>query len=152
MPYEDLRQYLKVLEEKGLLCHVQAEVDKDWEISAVCRRTFRTIPQERRPALMFDCIKGHNIPLVVGILGGSREIQPASGKNGRAPIILCRLSWWIADPARKWFTWETKRISRCCPLRSGPWARTPVLITPPRLSFPATRKPGCAMWEPIASK
>jgi len=45
MPYEDLRQYLKVLEEKGLLCHVKAEVDKDWEISAVCRRTFRTILQ-----------------------------------------------------------------------------------------------------------
>ena len=50
MPYRDLREYLNVLEEKGLLCHVTAEVDKDWEISAVCRQTFRTIPQERRPA------------------------------------------------------------------------------------------------------
>ncbi len=74
MPYKDLREYLKVLESKGLLCHVTAEVDKDWEISAVCRHTFRSIPQERRPALMFDKIKGHDIPLVVGILGGSREI------------------------------------------------------------------------------
>lgn len=74
MPYQDLREYLQVLEEKGLLCHVTAEVDKDWEISAVCRQTFRMIPKERRPALMFDCIKGYNIPLVVGILGGSREI------------------------------------------------------------------------------
>jgi UbiD family decarboxylase len=74
MPYRDLREYLQVLEEKGLLCHVTAEVDKDWEISAVCRHTFRSIPQERRPALMFDHIKGHDIPLVVGILGGSREI------------------------------------------------------------------------------
>jgi UbiD family decarboxylase len=74
MPYKDLREYLQVLEQKGLLCHVTAEVDKDWEISAVCRQTFRRIPQERRPALMFDKIKGHTIPLVVGILGGSREI------------------------------------------------------------------------------
>ncbi|MCZ6489080.1 MAG: UbiD family decarboxylase [Acidobacteria bacterium] len=74
MPYRDLREYLQVLEEKGLLCHVKAEVDKDWEISAVCRQTFRTIPQERRPALMFDRIKGSEIPLVVGILGGSRAI------------------------------------------------------------------------------
>ena len=74
MPYRDLREYLQVLEEKGLLCHVKAEVDKDWEISAVCRQTFRTIPQERRPALMFDRIKGSDIPLVVGILGGSRAI------------------------------------------------------------------------------
>src|SRR5712692_322038 len=108
MPYEDLRQYLKVLEEKGLLCHVKAEVDKDWEISAVCRRTFRTIPQERRPALMFDCIKGYNIPLVVGILRG------------------------------------------CCPLLSARWARAPVPITPPGLSFPEMRQPGYRMLELIA--
>jgi UbiD family decarboxylase len=74
MPYRDLREYLRALESKGLLCHVKAEVDKDWEISAVTRRTFRTIPQERRPALMFDRIKGYDIPLVVGILGGSRRI------------------------------------------------------------------------------
>jgi UbiD family decarboxylase len=74
MPYKDLREYLAVLEKKGLLCHVTAEVDKNWEISAVCRQTFRKIPQDRRPALMFDKIKGHSIPLVVGILGGSREI------------------------------------------------------------------------------
>ena len=74
MAYRDLREYLAVLENKGLLCHIEAEVDKDWEISAVCRRTFRSIPERNRPALMFDRIKGHDIPLVVGILGGSREI------------------------------------------------------------------------------
>ncbi len=54
MPYRDLREYLAVLEKKGLICHIQAEVDKEWELSAVCRRTFQNIPQERRPALMFD--------------------------------------------------------------------------------------------------
>src|SRR5216683_3512628 len=86
MPYEDLRQYLKVLEERGLLCHVKAEVDKDWEISAVCRRTFRAIPQERRPALMFDCIKGYNIPRVVGILGGSREIYATALETDQAGV------------------------------------------------------------------
>ncbi len=74
MPYRDLREYLALLEKKGLLCHIQAEVDKDWELSALCRRTFQNIPQERRPALMFDRIKGHIIPLVVGVLGGSRQI------------------------------------------------------------------------------
>ena len=60
MPYRDLREYLNVLDQKGLLCHVQAEVDKDWEISAVCRGTFQGISQERRPALMFDRIKGYD--------------------------------------------------------------------------------------------
>jgi len=74
MAYRDLREYLAVLEKKGLLCHIEAEVDKDWEISAVCRRAFQNIPERNRPALMFDRIKGHDIPLVVGVLGGSREI------------------------------------------------------------------------------
>lgn len=74
MPYRDLREYLGVLESKGLLCHVQAEVEKDWEIAAVCRRVFQRISQEKRPALMFDRIKNHDIPLVVGVLGGSRSI------------------------------------------------------------------------------
>ena len=74
MAYKDLRQYLAVLEKKGLLCRVSAEVDKDWEISAVCRRVFQNIPERNRPALMFERIKGHDIPLVVGILGASREI------------------------------------------------------------------------------
>ena len=87
MPYKDLREYLAVLEKKGLLCHVRAEVDKDWEISAVCRRTFRSIPQERRPALMFDCIKGFNIPLVVGILGGSREIYATALETDQAGVF-----------------------------------------------------------------
>ncbi len=74
MPYSDLREYLQVLEQKGLLCHIQAEVDKEWEIAAVCRRAFEKIPEARRPALMFDRIKGHDIPLVIGILGASRQV------------------------------------------------------------------------------
>lgn len=74
MPYRDLREYLRTLDDKGLLCHVEAEVDKDWEISAVCRRTFQKIPEVRRPALMFHRIRGHTVPLVIGILGGSRRI------------------------------------------------------------------------------
>ena len=87
MPYKDLREYLAVLEQKGLLCHVTAEVDKDWEISAVCRQTFRKIPQERRPALMFDRIKGYSIPLVVGILGGSREIYATALETDQAGVF-----------------------------------------------------------------
>jgi UbiD family decarboxylase len=74
MPYRDMREYLAALEATGLLCHVEAEVDKDWEISAVTRRVFERLSQEQRPALMFDRIRGYEMPLVVGILGGSRQI------------------------------------------------------------------------------
>ncbi len=54
MPYRDLREYLKVLEDAGKLHHIRTEVDKTWEIAAVSRLTFQDIREERRPALMFD--------------------------------------------------------------------------------------------------
>ena len=84
--FESLRDLLAHLERIGKLQRIATPVDKDWEISAVCRRTFRTIPQERRPALMFDRIKGYDIPLVVGILGGSREIYATALETDQAGI------------------------------------------------------------------
>src|SRR3990170_4628965 len=84
MAYRDLRSYLAALEEKGKLKRVRKEVDKDWEIAAVCRQLFYKIPPERRPALMFENVKGFKIPLVAGVLGASREIY-AIGLETESP-------------------------------------------------------------------
>ena len=74
MAYGDLRSYLGALEEKGKLRRIKKEVDKDWEIAAVCRQLFYRIPDERRPAVMFENVKGFNMPVVAGALGASRVI------------------------------------------------------------------------------
>lgn len=74
MAYRDLRDYLTALEKKGKLRRVKKEVDKDWEIAAVCRQLFYKISAERRPALLFENVKGFTIPLVAGALGASRQI------------------------------------------------------------------------------
>ena len=74
MAYRDLRDYIAALERKGKLKRIRKEVDKDWEIAAVCRQLFFKIPADRRPAVMFENIKGFKIPLVAGVLGASREI------------------------------------------------------------------------------
>jgi UbiD family decarboxylase len=74
MAYRDLREYLKVLEAKGKLHPIDAEVDKDWEIAAVCRRVFQRIPKKERPALKFNRVKGFSAPLVIGVIGASKEI------------------------------------------------------------------------------
>ncbi len=74
MSYRDLRAYLAALEVKGKLNRIKKHVDKDWEIAAVCRQLFLTTPAERRPALMFEKVKGYEVPVVAGILGASREI------------------------------------------------------------------------------
>src|ERR1044071_6546650 len=74
MPYADLRAYLATLEEKGKLKRVRKEVDKDWEIAAVCRQLFKKIPPERRPAVLFENVKGFSIPVTAGVLGASKDI------------------------------------------------------------------------------
>src|SRR5258705_654040 len=74
MAYRDLREYVTTLEKHGKLKRVTKEVDKDWEIAAVCRQLFKKIPPQNRPALVFENVKGLNIAVVAGVLGASREI------------------------------------------------------------------------------
>lgn len=74
MPYADLREFLKKLESSGKLHRIAKPVDKDWEIAAVAKVAFESIPESRRPALMFEQVKGFDMPLVLGALGASRSI------------------------------------------------------------------------------
>src|SRR5260370_19438968 len=73
MAYADLREYLAALERTGKLFRVQAEVDNEWEVAAVTRRVFQRIPERDRPGLLFEHVKGFDMPVTVGILGASRE-------------------------------------------------------------------------------
>jgi UbiD family decarboxylase len=74
MAYCDLRDYVAALEKRGKLKRIKKEVDKDWEIAAVCRQLFKKISPQQRPALVFENVKGFNIPVVAGVLGASRDI------------------------------------------------------------------------------
>src|SRR5919199_4865902 len=74
MPYADMREYLTALERAGKLHRVAAEVDKSWEVAAVARRVFQHIPPERRPALLFERVQGHTVPIACGLLGASRQV------------------------------------------------------------------------------
>jgi len=74
MPYADLRTFLNKLESSGKLHRITKPVDKDWEIAAVAKAAFEMIPEPSRPALLFERITGFDMPLVLGALGGSRDI------------------------------------------------------------------------------
>lgn len=74
MAYEDLREYLAVLERAGKLHRVKKTVDPGWEVAALARVVFQKIPEKTRPALFFEQLKGSSIPIVGGVLGASREI------------------------------------------------------------------------------
>lgn len=61
MPYGDLRGFLTLLEEKGLLIRVRTEVDPTWEINGVTNKLLR----KRGPAVIFENVKGHKIQFYV---------------------------------------------------------------------------------------
>jgi UbiD family decarboxylase len=72
----DLREFLKVLEEEHELQKIKVEVDPKHELGAICK-----IHNERpnSPALLFDNVKGHKIPVVGQLLASDRRVALALG-------------------------------------------------------------------------
>ena len=72
----DLREFLKVLEEEHELQKIRVEVDPKHELGAICK-----IHNERpnSPALIFENVKGHKIPVVGQLLASDRRVALALG-------------------------------------------------------------------------
>lgn len=72
----DLREFLKVLEEEHELQKIKVEVDPKHELGAICK-----IHNERpnSPALLFENLKGHTIPVVGQLLASDRRVALALG-------------------------------------------------------------------------
>src|SRR5215470_8068775 len=80
MPYSDIREHLKKLEEKGLLRRITRLINKDTELHPLVRWQYRGgIPEPERKAWLFENVtdsKGRRypFPVVVGALAGNKAI------------------------------------------------------------------------------
>lgn len=72
----DLHEFLKVLEEEHELAKIRVEVDPKHELGAICK-----IHNERpnSPALLFEKVKGHGMPVVGQLLATDRRVALALG-------------------------------------------------------------------------
>ncbi|HEY3167020.1 MAG TPA: UbiD family decarboxylase [Candidatus Binatia bacterium] len=72
----DLHEFLKVLEEEHELAKIRVEVDPQHELGAICK-----IHNERpnSPALLFEKVKGHGMPVVGQLLATDRRVALALG-------------------------------------------------------------------------
>jgi 2,5-furandicarboxylate decarboxylase 1 len=72
----DLREFLQVLDEEHELQKIKVQVDPKHELGAICK-----IHNERRdsPALLFENVKGHTIPVVGQLLASDRRVALALG-------------------------------------------------------------------------
>lgn len=82
----DLRMHLSALEEQGLLYRVHREVERTWELSAIVRWIYLGHEEAKRHAVLFEKVKGYNIPVVVGAIGASyKTYAVALGINPNLP-------------------------------------------------------------------
>ena len=77
MKYKDLRDFMAQLEQRGELVRVRAEVDPVLEITEIADRTLRA----GGPALLFENVKGHSIPLLANLFGTPKRVALGMGQE-----------------------------------------------------------------------
>ncbi len=75
MIFDDLSEFIDFLEKKKELIRIKAEVDPILEITEITDR----ISKKGGPALLFEKVKGSNIPLVINLFGSFKRMGWALG-------------------------------------------------------------------------
>jgi len=88
-PFNSFREFLELLERKNEINNVKKEVDKDWEISTVTRKTWIDFKGNSRPCLIFDKVKNYQIPVALGVYATQRRVAYSLGI-------------FEADPRKEW--------------------------------------------------
>ncbi|MES9878927.1 MAG: 4-hydroxy-3-polyprenylbenzoate decarboxylase [Candidatus Sedimenticola sp. PURPLELP] len=77
MRYKDLRDFISQLEAQGELKRISTEVNPNLEITEICDRTLRA----GGPALLFERVKGSDIPLLGNLFGTPRRVAMGMGED-----------------------------------------------------------------------
>lgn len=65
MAYKDLREFIEVLEKKGLLKRIKTQVSAELEITEILDR----VVKNNGPALLFENVKGYKVPVFANAFG-----------------------------------------------------------------------------------
>jgi UbiD family decarboxylase len=77
--YQDVREYLKALEEHGKLVRITRAINKDTEMHPLVRLQYRGLPEEERRAFLFESVidvkgRSYDMPVAVACYAGSLDI------------------------------------------------------------------------------
>ncbi|GAA5315181.1 MAG: 4-hydroxy-3-polyprenylbenzoate decarboxylase [Candidatus Pelagadaptatus aseana] len=79
MKYKDLRDFIKLLEERGELKRVTVPVDANLEMTEICDRTLRA----GGPALLFENVIGHDMPVLANLFGSTQRVALGMGEESK---------------------------------------------------------------------
>ena len=74
MPFENLSEYIEKLEISGELKRVSVEVNPELEVAEVMRRMMYS---KNSPALLFENVKGYNVPILGNAFGSLKRLEIA---------------------------------------------------------------------------
>ncbi|WP_414500937.1 MULTISPECIES: 4-hydroxy-3-polyprenylbenzoate decarboxylase [unclassified Zymobacter] len=95
MKYRDLRDFIAHLEREGELKRVTAEVDPYLEITEICDRVLRA----GGPALLFENVKGSDMPVLANLFGTPRRVAMGMGQNDVSALCeIGELLAWLRSP------------------------------------------------------
>jgi 4-hydroxy-3-polyprenylbenzoate decarboxylase len=77
MKYNDLRDFIAQLEDKGLLKRISVEVDPHLEITEICDRTLKL----QGPALLFENVKNSSVPILANLFGTPERVAMGMGEE-----------------------------------------------------------------------
>jgi len=77
MTFKDLRDFIALLESKGQLKRISHPVSCNLEITEICDRTLRA----GGPALLFENVEGHSIPLLGNLFGTPERVALGMGQE-----------------------------------------------------------------------
>src|SRR4030067_898500 len=87
MAFRDLREFLSALEARGEQKKIQAPVSADLEAAEIADRAVKSCG----PALLFENVKGHTVPLAMNLFGTMGRMCLALGVSSLDEIRLRRM-------------------------------------------------------------
>jgi 4-hydroxy-3-polyprenylbenzoate decarboxylase len=82
MPFSDLRAFIRALEKADQLKRINTEVSAELEIAEITDR----VSKAGGPALFFENVKGHSIPVLINALGSRDRMLIALGIRNYAEV------------------------------------------------------------------
>ena len=119
----DCQSFLSLLEREGQLARVRLEVDPELEITEIATRVVR----EHGPALLFERVKGSDIPLAINLFGSEQRVELALGRHPQAiGAELQRLAELMMPPRPRAMLDEWRSLSRVLAMKPRELGRAPV--------------------------
>ncbi|MCL5773126.1 MAG: menaquinone biosynthesis decarboxylase [Firmicutes bacterium] len=105
MAYRNLGEFISLLEKKGMLKRIKTEVDSNLEVTEIADRMVK----KGGPALLFEKIKGYEIPLAINLFGTMERMNLALGVSN-FDEIADRIRELLAPPEVSTFIDKLKAI------------------------------------------